>query len=107
MPVLLFTAALAAGQPSSTTARWVDPAAPARVSVVQDLSAVVSGTAPANASALGARSVSGANTGPISLRLTGAGLLAVSTDTGVNSVTQSATAVSARVALPNLTAFRP
>ena len=107
MPALLFTAALAAGQPSGETARWVDPAAPARVRLVQDLSVVVSGTAPSTASALGTRSAAGADTGPISLRLTGGGLVATSTDTGVNSVTQGATAAAARVVLPGLAALRP
>lgn len=99
MPALLFTAALATGQPSSETAGWSDPAASARVALVQDLSTVVSGTAPFQASPLSAANRS---TGPISLRLTGAGLVATSTDTGTNSITQSATAVSARVVLPRL-----
>ena len=104
MPALLFTAALAAGQPPSEAAQWIDPVASAQVSLVQDLSAVVSGTAPF---ATGPRPAAGANTGPVWLRLTGAGLSTTSADTGANSVAQSATTVSARVILPSLAGRTP
>jgi hypothetical protein len=102
MPALLFTAALAAGQPPSEAARWIDPAASAQARLVQDLSAVVSGTAPFPTT--GPRPAAGVNTGPVSLRLAGAGLSATSADTGASSATQSATTVSARVSLPSLAA---
>ncbi|HEY4031026.1 MAG TPA: hypothetical protein VGM25_11825 [Caulobacteraceae bacterium] len=106
MPALLFTAALASGQPSVETVRTVDPAAPARVSVVQDLSAIVSGSSPFGPSA--APVVMAAGTGAVTIRQSGgAGIVSTSVNTGVGSVAQAATAVSARLVLPNLAAVGP
>jgi hypothetical protein len=92
MPALLFTAALATGQPSSQPLS-------AQAITVQDLAAVVSGVAPR---ALPVPAAPAAGTAPIALRQTGAGIVSTSIDSGANSVTQAATAVSARIVLPNL-----
>ena len=106
MPAFLFTAALATGQPSSETVRRVDPAASARISVVQDLSAIVSGTAPFASSSTATQVAGGGNTGVITIRLSGSGIASTSVDTGVNSITLGATAVSARLVLSNPPAAR-
>ncbi|MGZ3274250.1 MAG: hypothetical protein ACXU82_08995 [Caulobacteraceae bacterium] len=98
MPALLFTVALAAGQPSVQTVRAVDPGASARASVVQDLSAIVSGSPPFVASVQGPHPAPDASV--ITLRQSGAGVVSTSVNTGVNSVTLAATAVAARVVLP-------
>ena len=100
MPALLFTAALATGQPPAESARAVDSAASARVSVVQNLSAVVSGASPFGPSAA-AVAIGGVGTGPVTVRQTGgAGIVSISTNTGVGGTALAATAVSARLALP-------
>ena len=106
MPAFLFTAALATGQPSSETVRSLDPAASVRVSVVQDLSAVVSGTAPFVPSSTAAQVAGGGSTGSVTFRPSGSGNVSTSVDTGVNSATLAATAVSARLVLSNRTAAR-
>ncbi len=106
MPAMLIAAALATGQPSSETVRPVDPAASTRIGVVQDLSAIVSGTAPFVTSASGAPSA-GLSTGSVTFRQTGgAGIVSMSIDTGANSVVQAATAMSARLVLPDIGAAR-
>lgn len=99
MPALLFSASLATGQPSSETFRVADPAAWARISTVQDLSGVVSGAAPFVPSRTAAQVAAGGSTGSVTLRQSGAGMASTSIDTGVNSVTLAATAVSARIVL--------
>ena len=106
MPAFLFTAALATGQPSSETVRGIDPAASARVSVVQDLSAIVSGTAPFILSRTATQVAGGGSTGSVTIRQSGSGIASTSVDAGVNSVALAATAVSARLVLTNPIAIR-
>ena len=106
MPAFLFTAALATGQPSSETVRSVDPTLSARVSVVQDLSAIVSGTAPFIPSSTTTQVAGGGNTGVVTIRQSGSGIASTSVDTGVHSITLAATAVSARLVLSNPPAAR-
>ena len=99
MPAFLFTAALATGQPSSETVLRVDPAASARISVVQDLSVIVSGTAPFIPSSTARQLAGGWNTGSVTIRRSGSGIASTSVDTGTNSAALAATAVSARLTL--------
>jgi len=62
----------------------------------------VSGTAPFAPSAAGVRFSAGAGTSSVVMRQGGAGIVSTSIDTGVGSATLAATAVSARVVLPDL-----
>ena len=98
MPVLLLAITEGPGQPPSEIVRQAAPGGFARASAVQDLAAVVSGVAPGPPILAAPPSATG--TGSITVRQTGAGIVTMTRDTGRNSVTLAATAVSARIVLP-------